>query len=267
MSLFFLLALPLFALLPQEKEYPDWFLYPAKHPGIVTGYSYNKAPALDHAAAVSCIYNNCILYGTLEIWSAEDIDRAYRNSEYYYYFSDKCAAEYKSALKPLDSSLLSVLKMDRITAFSTDTSLKATGKRIKESEITIPDWTEQIYYEEGGWLYGTGTYTSTGSDNDAWITAEEKAIFSIIQHRVVKISSYSETLKGSEESRDRYAKVLSYKLAARISGIEAVERCPNVKEKLFHVLVRIPAGGITFLGDDFDMKNGFKKHKIKQEPK
>ncbi len=262
-SLFIALMLPLFAVLPQEREYPDWFLYPAKNPGIVTGFTYNKGRAVDHAAAVSCIYNGCILYGTVDFFNAENIDRAYKNSEYYYYYSEKCAGEYKKKLKPLQSLVLNVINMNRITAFTRDTAVKISGNMIKESALAVPDWKDKIYYEEGGWLYGVGVYTSSGSDNDAWITAEEKAVFTIVQNQMVKVSSYSETLNAGGKQKDHYQKIVRYTLAARLRKIEVVERFPDAGEKQYYVLVRVPAGGIKFLGDNFDMERGYKKHKMK----
>lgn len=64
-SLIFLVFIlgPLYAI----DEYPIWFLYPNRFPGIIVGYSYNGLSAKTDAENMYCAYRSCVVNGTLEI--------------------------------------------------------------------------------------------------------------------------------------------------------------------------------------------------------
>ena len=89
-------------------------------------------------------------------------------------------------------------------------------------------------------------YTAIGLENDAWKTAEEQAIFTILTALAVNVYKIQITEKdtgiGGETSS--FDQISFIKLKFLLKNITVLERFPDRKNKLFYVLVRIPKNGI-----------------------
>jgi hypothetical protein len=228
--------------LPQLKSsnlYPEWFLYPGKYPNLHVGYSYNGAPEIIDAERMYCALNECIVLGALEIYQIDYNDDYLKQSNYFYYFSPDSLDSLKNRLKPADRFCINILTDDYVSAFTLDKKVTVKNPRISVDDIPRPEWITQNFWDDEGYYYGVGIYTSLGSEADAWKTSEERAIFSILTNIAVqyhKLKIFDDT----EELQQNMEQISFLKIKYLLRNIEFIERFPHREEKVFYVLVRIP---------------------------
>jgi hypothetical protein len=219
------------------QSYPEWFLYPAKYPNVVTGFSYNRTdPAVD-AERMYCVYRECVVDGKFEVYNNEQNDLFLVNSDYFYYFSDSTLQAVQGSMYCHDSFISSVARRDIIGAFSTDSNFEMERKFLRIESLPTPAWTEQRFWTEGGYAYGVGIYTARGSKNDAWKTAEEKAYFQILTSTAVKM--YSMRISEQATTGDKLETATVMKLKFSLRNIEVLERWHSLEKDQLYVLVRI----------------------------
>ena len=231
--------LVLFLTLPvsASNQYPEWFLYPKKYPKFITGFTYNESSEKIDAEIMSCVYRECIVYGTLEIFQNSG-EEYLKNSDYYYYYSPDSLSTIRGHLYPVDRFCISTLNDEYVTLFAEDSTVQVSAPRLEIEQIPVPQWLEKDFFEDDTYYYGIGIYTSLGREADAWKTAEEHAIFNIITNLAVQIHSLQLVLQD-ENQGDAVEKVAFLKVKYLLRNIQVLERYPDRRNQLFFVLVRI----------------------------
>lgn len=230
------------SILSASDVYPEWFLYPKKYDDIIVGYSYSGLSALEDAESMYAAYNECVVSGTLEIFEDGKTADLLKNSNYFYYFSPDSVNKIRGRLHPVDYFSVNVITNDYITAFSLDSTMELEAPRIDSDEVKKPDWINKPFSEDNRYYYGVGMYTSLGNENDAWKTAEEQAIFSILNSLAVQYHKINITSKEYQDDviKVNIEEISLLKIKYLLRNIKVLERYPDKKNKLFFVLVSIP---------------------------
>ena len=231
----------------QVTDLPDWFLHPARYQGLITGYSNNGTGAEIDARIRYTTYADCIIRGCLEFFYANEQFDNYRNTDYYYYYNDSCAESLKDKILWRDGFYTNLIVMDSISAFVVDTAVHPSNLRLKKEEIQQPKWVDgPSNFSDNGLLYGVGEFTGEGNDNDAWKTAEDRAIFQILINYGARFGQIT-LIEESLNSKGEYIKIQSIKLAHSLQGARIMERYPDFTNKIYYVLASVPANAISKL--------------------
>ncbi len=240
-SLIFLLTLS-YTSLRAGNLYADWFIHQSNYPGLIVGYSYGGSTPEKDAENMYCAFQDCIVWGTLEIFNTEDASEMLKNSDYYYYFSPDALAQIQGRLKQVDIFQVNIFLNDYIAAFYTDAAPEISKKRIKPQDIPRPSWIERTFWQDNDNYYGVGMYTALGRENDGWKTAEEQGIFTILNALAVEVHNLGvlakRTVGKSHQESSEQIKFINLKY--HLKNISIMERFPDLENKLYYVLVRIP---------------------------
>ncbi|MBU0460921.1 MAG: hypothetical protein KJ771_09025 [Nanoarchaeota archaeon] len=224
--------------LVSQEYYPRWFIYPSEYPNTVIGFSYMGLPASDDAEQMYWIYKECIVKGKLLRYS--DYDE--KVSDYYYYFPYDSLEIIKGKLILKDQFITCIVPQDYIAIFSLDSLVEIEADPVNISSIKTPDWTQNIFWESGGYYYATGYYDAALNINDAWKTAEEHAYFEIMNAVAIKI--YSVQIFSSSNQQDDYESAIAVELTFKLKHLEVVERWPDKNNNMFYVLARIKTDNV-----------------------
>ena len=240
-SLVFLLILSC-ASLQAGNIYADWFIHQSHYPGLIVGYTYGSMTPQEDAENMYAAYQDCIVWGTLEIFNTDESNDLLKNSDYYYYFSPDSLARIKGRLKEVDRFQVNIFFNDYIAAFYLDDSVRISEKRLQTTEIPRPSWLERTFWQDGANYYGVGAYTTLGRENDGWKTAEEQGIFTILNALAVEIHNLNLLAKngGEDYQQESTEQIKFINLKYHLKHISIVERFPDLDNKLYYVLVRIP---------------------------
>jgi len=221
------------------SSYPVWFLYPSKYPNTITGYSYGGySPTVD-AERTYCVYNECVANGTL--YTFQDSDK--KNSEYFYYFSPKELKRIKGKLHSLSSFMTNVISSEYVKLFSTNKNINVDSRYIDLKNSTMPKWIKKRpFWQDKQFYYGVGEYQSRGSENDAWKTAEEQAIFEIMTN--LAINFYSVNILDVTEKSERYEKATATKVKYKFKNIQIQKRWIDLNKQYYYVLIRIKKNNV-----------------------
>ena len=224
--------------------YPDWFLYPHLYGHrYITGYSYSgEDPRID-AERTWVAYNACIAKGKLEYYSIATENAFLRNSDYYYYFSPDSLALIEGKMMAHDAFLINAFSEDIVVLFSLDSTLNRSIQWVDTDTISEPVWYDKTFWEDQEYYYGVGSFTSRANPNDAWKTAEEKAIFAILTNLVTTFHHIT-SLHTSEEGLEEMEKISVFNIWYRLRNIEVWERWPDIKNGDFMAVVRIPKADV-----------------------
>jgi hypothetical protein len=232
------LILPI--LLSALEEYPEWFLYQHKYPEITVGFAYGSAPAVMDAEIRYTTYKDCFASGIIYWYKGFDV----KHSDYYYYSDPKVLKKLKGKLQPVDQIMSNAIKKQFIGAFVAQEDVKLPRKFIKAHELSCPKWVASSqFYKEDGYYYGVGMYPLGSNENDAWMTAEERAIFNIMTG--VEIQFHVVTIMSKSDEGDDLEKVQAIKFKHHLSNIQVVERFPDTQKNVVYVKVRIPQNNVT----------------------
>lgn len=227
-----------------QRKYPEWFLYPKKFPGLITGFSYkNNSPLID-AEIMYCLYKKCNVEGYLETYESSNI-KYLKNSEYYYIYPHEYLDDLKGKLYNIDGICVDVLSNELVSAFSIDPHYNKTLKKITLSDTIKPDWISKTIWIKNGYYYSVGMFTSIGNDNDAWKTSEEHSIFNILTFITTKI--YSIRRIETSVSKDNFANYSRIDVNFLLNNIEILERYPDLTDNYFYTLIRIKKSDIISL--------------------
>ncbi len=226
------------------NRYPEWFLFPEKYPHIITGYSYSGNTAEFDAENMYCAYRSCVVYGTLEIYNDPEHNDWLKNSDYYYYFSPDSVSKIHGKLFKVDSFQTEIITGDYVSAFSLKPMDRFHSIWIEVASLKKPEWTQQSFWQDKDFYYGVGLYTSTGNENDAWKTAEEQAIFSILTNLAVAVFKLRLVDREGPEDDASMSEISFLNLRYLLENIQIMQRYPDYKNQVYYVLVRIPKKGV-----------------------
>lgn len=223
--------------------YPEWFLFPQKYPRLQVGYTYNGAIERIDAENMYCAFKECVVLGTLEIFQDDSQDDYLKNSDYFYYYSMDSVMQIQNRLHKVDQFCISTLNDEWISAFSLDSGLVLNAPQLELDEIERPDWIDRDFFEDQQHYYGIGMYTSIGGEADAWKTAEEKAIFTILTNLAVQMHKLR-LVNSNSVANSEMAQISIMKVKYLLRNIQILERYPDRENQLFFALVRIPRADV-----------------------
>lgn len=228
-------VLPLFA-----GVYPDWFLYP-DHYGkdYIVGYSFGGEDPVVDAERTWTAYKECIVNGKLEYYGLASQDVFLRNSDYYYNFSPDSLEIVKGKLKAVDAFLMSTFTEDIVVLFHKNSSPEINATWVDTDSLMKPAWSEKTFWEDDHYYYGVGSFSARGNPNDAWKTAEERALFNILSNYVITFHQISQ-VTSSEKGLQEVEKISVIKVRYRLKNIEVWERWPDNENFEYMAVVRIP---------------------------
>lgn len=249
-------------LLPQyilgQSRYPDWFLHSQNYPDLYVGYSI--AGVIDAKADA--------------VWRHSFLEQGYLSgTATYFNDDDKWEKDYitEAEAPTLDGNKL--VKIDRIP-----TSLYGGGEeiglfKIMDSgfdELTqlgeddypvakAPDWVNRgPYFTDASYSYGVGQYVLHGNENDAWRTAEERALIEIASAVGLEVESRRNYIKtrGKESTgidEEESILILTYTFNHAFRDARILERWveyPDDSETRYgsyvYVLIQIPTKSISY---------------------
>ncbi len=222
-----------------NELYPTWFLFPKNFPGLIVGYSFNFNSACEDALKRFVVYKSCIVEGQLELFEDESSTNWFKNSEYYYYFFEESLLYAKNNFKCIDSFITNVLLGDYIVACTNSEINFEQSTYLKTSDLRVPDWIDKNIWEEDNYYYSVGFYTSEKNENDAWMTAEEKAIFNLITNLAIKYYQLKVLKETEKREKIKFQKISFIKVKHYLRNISVLERYPDMLNKLVYVLIRI----------------------------
>lgn len=228
----------------QSREYPMWFLYPNEFNYLIIGIESSTKSPLENAALYLTVYTKCYVNGDLYFLKSKDGLK--RQSEYFYEVSEM---EYNKNLKKLnvyDCFINSLILNKKICAYVKNDTVNTDINYINIDRVKKPSWISKNSYEENNYLYGVGEFTSSGNENEAWLTAEELAVFSLLTIYKIRIGNLS-YLEKNNKGNDIYESASKYKLRHSLKNIEILERYPDFENKMFYVLCRIEKKNIKAL--------------------
>lgn len=226
-----------------SNSYPTWFLYPKNFDSLYVGFTYNGALEKVDAENMFCAYRECIVLGTLEIFQTEAEQGLLRQSNYFYYYSPDSLAAVHDKLHQVDRFNISILTDDHVSAFVLDSAYHLDPELISLDDIPEPVWINKEFFEDELYFYGVGMYTSTGSESDAWKTAEEKSIFKIITNIAVQFH-HLKKYTVNEYGRESMDEISFIKVKYLLRDIDVLERYPDRENALFYILTRIAKDNI-----------------------
>jgi hypothetical protein len=215
-------------------EFPEWFLFQGRYPDITVGFSYGSSSDMIDAERLYCAYKECYAYGTL--YRYQDYDE--KHSDYFYIFSPDSLAAIKGRLHRHGQFASNLILRQSIGAFSKSKEMKLPKELIPVSSIPKPDWSPvKPFFSKDNHYYGVGTYPLGGNQNDAWKTAEERAVFAIMTGLAIQM--HAVTISGKSDSGDDFEKIQAERLKFRLRNIQVMERYLDREKSRVMVLVRI----------------------------
>jgi hypothetical protein len=193
-----------------------------------------------------CAFKECVVVGTLEMYEDESSHELMKNSNYFYYFSPDSVDTLRQRMTPVDRFDVSAFSHDQVYLYVLDDTVAVDAPRIDSNTLPAPKWINTNFTEDNEFYYGVGMYTAIGNENDAWKTAEEQAIFTILTTLAVEVHKIQIMAKENEKevSMEAMDEISFLKIKYILKNIEVVERFPDRENKLFYALVRIPKNGI-----------------------
>jgi hypothetical protein len=232
-------------------DYPAWFLYPRLYPKFIAGFSYKGNPPEMDAEVMCCVYMHCEVEGYIETISNNNLNFL-KNTQYHYVYPVEDLNRIEGKLFRQDRFILSVLTNDYVEAFSTARDVPFIKKNISPDSIPRPSWISKTTWEDDGYYYGVGMYTSRDNPSESWKTSEEQAVYAILTSISMKFFSF--TLLGQDDvlNIQEFTNYTRTDIRFRISYIQTQERYPDLEKEQNYTLVRIKKSNVIPLS--FDLK-------------
>lgn len=206
--------------------------------------NYNGYPADEDAVNMQNLFKHNIAEGKLTYYSTEG-DWG-KDSDYYYFYEQDMSLIEEGALISRDKYIVDLLSGQYIEAFTLDTATAINMTRVIIDGDETPDWLLKYYFDDEIFYYGSGEFSSIGNELDAWKTSEEQAMFNIIKSVSILVTRDFQVIEN-ENTNESIDEVITYKFKFSLSNIEVLERYPDVKNKLFYTLIRIPKEDVKAL--------------------
>jgi len=226
-----------------QKQYPDWFLHSQDYPELIIGFSFAGVTTAEEDALWRYSYQKKgYIHGTAS----------------YFNRKEKWEKNYiTEALVPL----LQPKQIKKIEAFSTSPYMGGEEIAIYKRALTdssnyqkfhmenpsqiTPNWVKKApFYIQGDNLYGVGHYVLKGNENDAWRTAEEKALVALasaigigVEQDLIDTGYHLE--QSQIQSGDKTSNILTYEFNHEFSGASVLERWVDYDKQ--------PQNGFTYV--------------------
>lgn len=220
--------------------YPTWFIYQSLLDSVVVAFG-SKETVEEDALHRYCAYQGSVIRGILTHVGNEEELYYLRDSNHNFFFDKECLDVSRKRLSLLDLFVTDVSLGNVVALYSVGkTTEKSSCQEIRIDSIqNAPTWTKKSFWSNEDDYYGVGTFRSTGNWLDAWATAEERAILSLIDGvtiRIIGISIYN---------GEYLTKVVSRQYFHTLRNIKIMERWLDTSQEMVYVKVRIDKDDIT----------------------
>jgi hypothetical protein len=219
-----------------KNKYPNWFFSPKEYPDLFIGYSMTgTVDAKDDAIWRASFLNHGFIKGKASYFNDED------KWEKKYHIEALAPIWKKEKLTEVSTFLTSFYRGgEEITLFKEkDTHFNTNSISFDFPSTTAPDWTSNgsAFYSDG-YLYGVGRYVLRGDENDAWRTAEERALVQMIYATQIEIESQLNTRrlfieKSKKVIQEENIRIITYTFNHEFSDIQILERWVDYRDKEF----------------------------------
>ncbi len=230
------------SLLPAAVRYPIWFLYQGRYPEMTVGYTLKGTEAIVDAQIRYVVYTETLYHGSSIRY--QDYDESLK--DYYYDYDPAEVEKIKGRLKPLATFAVNLISNDFITAFAPEIPESLATDFISIYDIPRPEWTQRgPMYRDGDDYFGVGMYTYQANENDAWQTAEDKAVYNIITAAEIRVRNVVINEKSERGENIEKASKITFKY--RIRNIRVMERWRDPDNSMVYTLVRIHSSDLKNL--------------------
>ena len=237
-----------------QNQYPDWFLHSQQYPELIIGYSTAKVLSAEEDA----------------IWRYSFLKKGFLSgTASYFNHEDKWEKDY------ITEALIPLLREGQLTKLAQiPTSMYAGGEEIvlfgmaddAASEInkfklenvdkSPPKWVGKgPFFRNGEYYYGVGQYVLKGNENDAWRTAEERALVELASAIGIDISNTFSKKKSIQQNKSTLLEsesinITTYTFDHEFTDAQVIERWIDYPEKnpnlnaYAYVLVKINSNNI-----------------------
>jgi hypothetical protein len=222
----------------QGQTYPRWFLeqgrlLPASHVGYAqVGYYRDSVVgyALRNACENAARSASSQITGKREHWATE-IGTFVMDDDVSETFDTSAAARTTCGLIVADSMLLNSMMI--VLAVPGEVMVPATARTpIRIAAAQPPSWIQALP-EEAGFIYSSGLSAEYFYEKSSWLRAEQMARKNLAFSVYTQLKSLQRVAEqGVEKSREE--------VSVGLRDIEVVARWRDVKNRIMHVLVRMP---------------------------
>jgi len=230
--------------LSAQEAYPRWFLE-AQPPGWASVFSSSEDQALKEAAKVLSAYEQSIVVGDVQQFMDEAVDdRTWKKTDYQVVFDEARAEHLLKYLKVWAQIPVHLLTGDQLYLIGPQKSERKIDSRLVDTGPE-PAWVANVG-NQGGFVWGVGRFTLQGRTADAWVKAEEQALYQLLTTHQLQLGQWKGTLR--EGNREELSTLNWVKLKYLVSQVRLEGRWFDREHNDVVVAVSVPASGIKVFG-------------------
>ena len=187
-----------------QSAYPDWFLTPPAS-GWVAIFANSESEATTRASELLSAYEASHVVGDFQQFYDQSIDdQTWKNTDYVYDFSLKRAQALEPTLAVHDTMTVQMVTGTKLFLVGPKADKVPTeGRRLEVSQVPKPEWAERMagVDKKAGRRYGVGRFSLEGNSADAWVKAEELAIFHLLLAQQLKIGQWLRKVQNGDSEQ------------------------------------------------------------------
>jgi len=226
-----------------QETYPAWFWTPP--PGSAEVFARSEGEAVLRGAQVITAYRRCEVLGNFQQLYDQSIDdQSWRNTDYHYDYDPKAAEALAPHLDVRDRFPVDLILGQNLYLVGPSGSSGPPDSTRVGPSTSRPAWADLVgTWDPGSGRWpGVGRFTLQGNPADAWIKAEELAVFHMLQARLVEWGhTVQVTRAGDLEST---AHIEWVRLSYWLSQVTVDSRWVDPETGMALVTVSAPPGAI-----------------------
>ena len=191
-----------------QTAMPDWFWVP-KGPGWTEVFARSAKSAITSAATVLSAHVQTRVVGRFQQLYDTGIDaRTWINSDYTYDYNGPAAKKLEAILEVKDSYTLHIFTGLKVYLVGPKTAGKIKARSVlTATKLPKPWWSEQSSFTEPGTgrAWAVGRFSLEGNPGDAWLKAEELAVFELVVSDRLNLAQATEASQNN--GVDRFAQL------------------------------------------------------------
>jgi len=241
------LASLLLVVLPawSQSALPDWFWAPRGSGWTEVFARSSKAAVVSASVVLSARVETRVVGRFQQLFDTGIDERTWVNSDYTYDYNASAAKKLESILEVKDSLALHIFTGLRVYLVGPKSAGKVKARSlIAPPNLPSPFWAQQSSFLEDstGRAWAIGRFSLEGNTADAWLKAEELAIFElVVSHRLNLAQATESTLK---DGRDQFAQMEWITLDTQFSDLTIEGRWVDPETGDALVAVSVPAASI-----------------------
>ncbi|MEI8093051.1 MAG: hypothetical protein WCG80_02465 [Spirochaetales bacterium] len=232
--------------LTAQTAMPAWFWKPLG-PGWCEVFAKSSDEAVQAAAFVLTAYSRSNVLGSFQQFFDESLDdRTWRNTDYTYNFSQKRATVLAQHLEVKERYPVNLYLREYVYLVGPQV-LESPPKSapLEPTALARPEWADVVGETRAGRLRAVGDFTLKGNPSDAWVKAEELAVFQLLRTKQVDLGRV--TRVDTDGKADSYSQMDWIELNFAMADIRVDGRWVDPQSGDALVLVSAPEASIRIL--------------------